>query len=130
MKALFEKDMPGLDYAWISERVDRCCEQIWETSRQILKLGGNVVLDLAFRSAAQRALFTTRAAQLGLRAELHYLDVPVSLRRQRVDKRNAEKDPDVFSFEVTDFMFNFMEPHFEEPGAQELEHGRRVCVEP
>ena len=55
--------------------------------------------------------------------ELHYLKASEGIRRQRVEKRNSEKDPVVYSFEVTDMMFNFMEQHFETPDDTELEHG-------
>lgn len=33
------------------------------------------------------------------------------------------KDPGVYSFDVTDFMFDFMEPKYEAPDEQELENG-------
>jgi hypothetical protein len=44
----------------------------------------------------------------------------------RIKKRNSEKDPRVFAFEVTDMMFNFMEPRFEAPDQDELVNGLRV----
>ena len=125
MQTLFAKDMTTLDYTWMIERVHRCYEQIWEVSAQILALDGKVVLDLGFTTKAQRDLFADRATALGIRAEVHYLDVPKAIRKQRVAKRNAEKDPAVYAFEVTDMMFNFMEPRFEVPTPAELQHG---CV--
>lgn len=129
MKTLFEKDLVTLDFAWIAERVERCCDQIWEVSQQILKLDGHVVLDLAFRDKAQRELYRQRATALGVTARLHYLEVPADLRWKRVQERNEQKDPRLYSFEVTDFMFNFMEPRFEAPDDQELVGGRRIVVD-
>ncbi|MGF1752107.1 ATP-binding protein [Vibrio makurazakiensis] len=128
MQTLFSKDMVSLDFSWMMERVSRCYEQVWEVSEQILALGGNVVLDLGFTTKAQRDIFVSNADVLNIKAEIHYLDSPTETRRQRVEKRNAEKDPKVYSFEVTEVMFNFMEPKFEVPGESELEYGRKVIV--
>ena len=126
MQTLFAKDMKSLDYAWMMERVQRCYEQIWQVSEQILALDGNVILDLGFTSKAQRAVFFERADKLGITAELHYLDAPKNIRKQRVEKRNLEKDPSLYAFEVTDMMFNFMEPRFEIPDQDELKYGCTV----
>lgn len=126
MQTLFSQDMTSLDYSWMIERVNRCYEQIWQVSEQILTLNGHVVLDLGFTTKAQRDVFSGRAAVLGITSEVHYLDVPKAIRKQRVEQRNIEKDPSVYSFEVTDLMFNFMEPKFEVPNPEELENGCRV----
>ena len=54
---------------------------------------------------------------------MHYLKAPREIRKARVEKRNLEKDLSVYSFEVTDQMFNFMEPRFEVPDTEELQNG-------
>lgn len=126
MQNLFSKDMTSLDYAWMIERVNRCYVQIWQVCEQILQLNGNVVLDLGFTTKEQRARFSGLARELGVESEVHYLNAPTEVRRQRVEKRNTEKDPGVYSFEVTDFMFNFMEPRYEVPDANELANGLTV----
>ncbi|MEK7259472.1 MAG: ATP-binding protein [Pseudomonadota bacterium] len=128
MQTLFAKDMTALDYSWMMERVNRCYEQIWEVSEQVLAIDGNVVLDLGFTSKALRDIFFKRAEKLSLTPEVHYLDAPRDIRKQRVDKRNSEKDPVVYAFEVNDAMFNFMEPRFEIPTEEELRNGRKVYV--
>ena len=66
------------------------------------------------------------AKAVGVEAEVHYLNAPTTVRKQRVEKRNAEKDPGVYAFEVTDFMFECMEPLYEVPDASELANGRTV----
>ncbi len=86
------------------------------------------MLDLGFTSKALRDIFFTRAEKLSLLPEVHYLDAPRDIRKQRVDKRNFEKDPVVYAFEVNDAMFNFMEPRFEIPTEEELRNGRKVYV--
>ncbi len=126
MQTLFAKDMTSLDYSWMIERVNRCYEQIWETSKQILSLDGNVILDLGFTTKEQRQGFVKRGEELGLNAEVHYIAASTEVRKKRVEKRNAEKNPEVYAFEVTDMMFDFMEPRFEVPDTQELKYGRTV----
>ena len=126
MQTLFSKDMTSLDYSWMIERVNRCYEQIWNVTEQILLLDGKVVLDLGFTTKAQRGVFFERAKGLNLVPEIHYLDAPKDIRKKRVEKRNIEKDPSVYSFDVTEFMFNFMEPKFEIPEHEELKNGCKI----
>jgi predicted kinase len=126
MQTLFSKDMTSLDYAWMIERVNRCYVQIWKVSEQILQLNGNVVLDLGFTTKEQRDHFSVLARKLEIDPEVHYLNAPKETRKKRVETRNKEKDPSVYSFEVTDFMFNFMEPKYEIPDEKELANGRIV----
>ena len=126
MQTLFSKDMTSLDYSWMIERVNRCYEQIWQVSEQILSLNGNVILDLGFTTKEQRVLFSERAKVLNIDSEVHYLDAPKDIRKKRIEKRNIDKDPSVYSFEVNNMMFNFMEPRFEAPDQRELENGFKV----
>ncbi|PKG37247.1 ATP-binding protein [Psychromonas sp. Urea-02u-13] len=126
MQTLFSKDMTELDFEWMMERVNRCSEQIWQVSEQILAIDGNVILDLGFTTKAQRDIFADKARALGINPEVHYLNASTETRKLRVDKRNTEKDPSVYAFEVTDMMFDFMEPRFEIPDEEELKYGRIV----
>jgi len=126
MQTLFAKDMQTLDYAWMIERVHRCYDQIWSVGEQILAVRGNVVLDLGFTEKAQRERFAAPARALGIVPEVHHLDAPADVRMNRVDRRNREKDPAVYSFDVTRAMFDFMEPRFEVPDDEEMENGRRI----
>ncbi len=126
MQTLFSKDMTSLDYSWMMERVYRCYEQIWDVSKQILTLRGSAILDLGFTTKAQREIFRTKAISLGVDSEVHYLDVPADVRKRRVEQRNATKDSDLYSFELTDTMFDFMESKFEAPDSEELANGRTI----
>jgi predicted kinase len=126
MQTLFAKDMTELDFTWMMERVNRCSDQIWQVSQQILAINGNVILDLGFTTKEQRDVFTDRARALGVNPEVHYLNAQTDVRKQRVDKRNLEKDPSVYAFEVTHMMFEFMEPRFEVPDEEELKYGCKV----
>lgn len=126
MQTLFSKDMTTLDFEWMMERVNRCSDQIWQVSEQILAIDGNVILDLGFTTKEQRDVSANRARALGIDPEIHYLDASTAIRKQRVEKRNTEKDPAVYAFEVTDMMFDFMEPRFEVPDEKELKNGLKV----
>lgn len=126
MQTLFSQDMTTLDFTWMMERVNRCYEQIWKVSEQILAIHGNVILDLGFTTKEQRDMFSNRARALNIDPEIHYLDATTDTRKQRVDKRNKEKDPSVYTFEVTDMMFEFMEPRFEIPDKIELKNGCKI----
>ena len=128
MQTLFAQDMAVLDFTWMMERVNRCSEQIWEISQQILAINGNVILDLGFTTKEQRDSISNRVREIGIKAEVHYIDAPQETRKKRVDQRNREKDSLVYAFEVTEMMFDFMEPRFEAPDQEELEYGRKVIV--
>ncbi len=128
MQTLFASDMTSIDFKWMMERVLRCYEQIWEVSEQILKIDGSVVLDLGLTTKELREYFFSKGSNLGIEAELHYLDAPANIRKQRVENRNQEKDPSVYAFEVTETMFDFMETRFEVPDENELKHGLTVSV--
>jgi predicted kinase len=129
MQTLFAKDMRSLDYAWISERVERCHQQIWEVAEQILKLNGNVILDLGFTRRKYRDRFKELSKRVNVDAEIHYLQAAIAIRKQRVKQRNADKNPSLYSFEITDFMFDFMEGKFEPPVVSELVNGRTIILE-
>ena len=57
MQTLFSQDMKSLDFSWMMERVERCQNQIWEISKQVLGNEGSVVLDLGFTTKEQRSTF-------------------------------------------------------------------------
>lgn len=129
MQTLFAKDMQSLDYAWILERVDRCHQQIWEVAEQILQLKGKVILDLGFTTQKHLDRFKALSKAVGVEAEIHYLQAAIAVRKQRVKQRNADKDPSLYSFEITDFMFDFMEGKFEPPADAELINGRTIILD-
>lgn len=126
MRTLFSPDIVDIEYEWMLERTQRCERQIWSVCEQALALGGDVVLDLGFTTREHRERFRKLAEQVGARGIVHFVDASAKLRRQRVKRRNAERDPAVFALDVSDEMFDFMEGLFEPPDAGELEGGRRV----
>ena len=129
MQTLFGPDQQGeLDFTWVMERIERCETQLWAIANQVLAAGRPVVLDLGFTTRAHRAEHRRRAEAVGADVCVHFLDAPVALRRARVERRNQERDPAVFVFEVTEPMFAFMEPRFEPPDEVELRGGHHLRV--
>ena len=129
MQTLFAKDMTSLDYVWISERVERCHQQIWEVAEQILQLNGNVILDLGFTRRKYRDRFKELGKTVNADVEIHSLQASVAVRKQRIKQRNSDKNPSLYSFEITDFMFDFMEGKFEPPVESELINGRTIILD-
>jgi predicted kinase len=121
MKNLFWMDATkdgGLD--WALERVQRCEVQIWQIAERLLAANLDVILDLGFSKKEQRSRFYAFSMSSGYSTyELHYLDVPVSIRKARVERRNIDK-PATFQFEVSQEIFDWMEGYFEPPQNDEL----------
>jgi predicted kinase len=122
MTTLFWMDTPQpLDPDWSMARVERCNARIWLTAVEIAPRGIPCILDLGFSSAEQRARYVELAAQAGLSAQLHYLDVSLDERWRRVQARNRQTDDTKqLPFEVTREMFDFVESVFETPGEDEM----------
>ncbi len=128
MAGLFGPDLPlPLDLGWVMERVRRCEQRIGTLAVDIARAGTPVVLDLGFMRVDDRRRFAALAHSAGLACQLHHVDAPLALRRQRVATRNLERS-DTFAFEVTPAMFDAMEGRFEPPTAEELATARIVCT--
>lgn len=120
MQQMFAPDMPvALSLPWIMERVRRCEAQIWAVASQVCKNQGHVILDLGFTKLESRQHFRTLAASIGAGIQLHVLDAPQAVRKERVMKRNLDKG-DTYSFEVTPMMFDFMDKEFQRPTDEEM----------
>ena len=104
---------PALD--WCRDPVEAIQ---WEVAERALRLGVNVILDFGFWSRTEREEFRARAAALGARSELHFLDVPRAELSARVAARNAELPP--HTFRVTEAQLDAWWNLFEPPNADEL----------
>jgi len=62
----------------------------WALTKQILMIGGKVVIEWGTWGKSERDLLRTEAQQLGAAVELHFLDVPLDVLFDRVRKRNVE----------------------------------------
>lgn len=120
MTGLFAPDLPApLTPAWIWERVARCETLIQKQALQVLSRGLPTVLDLSFLQAADRRRMAAAVWAAGFDVRLHWLDVPVETRWQRVAHRNTEKGP-TYSMPVTRPMFDYIETRWQPPSAEEL----------
>lgn len=113
------------DFAWLTERTQRCKKLIREVSEPILKNGISVILEIGFGDFDFREYYRKWALGIGADVSVHYLDIPVKERRRRVKKRNEEKGS-TYAFEVTDEMFDYVEPMFVPPDEDELVNGKRI----
>ncbi len=119
MANLFAADTPDpLTFEWAIERVGRCEAQIWQTGLAALAAGRDIVLDLGFTTREQRDRFRAQAVETGHEVSLHHVTAPRETRLTRVRTRNHDGS-EVFVFEVTDGMFDFMEDRFETPVEEE-----------
>lgn len=91
---------------------------LWELAARLLVLGVNVVLDFGFWSRSERDEYRWRAAQLGARSELHYLEVPEELLLIRLAKRNAQLSPG--TFQIDEARLRRWSHLFEPPVGEEL----------
>jgi predicted kinase len=125
MANLFAADTPDpLTFDWAIERVGRCETQIWQTGLAALAIGRDIVLDLGFTTREQRDRFRAQAMEAGHQVSLHHVTAARELRLERVHARNRDGS-EVFAFEVTDGMFEFMEDRFEIPAPEEKAVERR-----
>ena len=119
MANLYAADTPDpLTFEWAIERVGRCEAQIWQTGLAVLAMGQDIVFDLGFTTREQRDRFRAQAVEAGHEVSLHHVTATRELRLDRVRRRNQDRS-EVFAFEVTDGMFDFMEDRFEAPVAEE-----------
>jgi predicted kinase len=83
-----------------------------------LELGVNVVLDFGVWARSEREDFRARAAGVGARSELHFLDVPIGELLERLELRNQEQPAPVFR--ITEEQLRLWATWFERPDADEL----------
>ena len=69
-------------------------ELLWGVAARALSLGVNVVLDYGLWARSERDDFRERGAALGIKVELHVLDVPLSELWRRLEERNQRLPPD------------------------------------
>lgn len=128
MMALFWPDSPQpIEFAWTMERANRCEAQIFATARQCAARGVPAILDLGFTKKAHRDKFRIFAAEAGLTAAVHFIDVPADERWYRVNRRNKEQG-ETYAMQVDRGMFDFRESLWESPAEAEWSAagGRRI----
>ena len=83
------------------------------TTRQPPRLGASVILDYGCWSETERDLFRERACELGARAEIVVLDLPLDVLWERLHARNAALPAGTFAIsreELVEFAAQFQVP--------------------
>jgi len=74
---------------WDRPTGEKIEQQLWRLAREILSLGGSVVLDFGLWARVERDEMRSVARALGVGVELHYLDVPTDELWRRIEARNS-----------------------------------------
>jgi predicted kinase len=89
----------------------------WELAQELLQLGQTVIIEWGVWTRAERDIIRDRARELGVRVELHYLDVPTEVLWERVHRRNVERPAGTAVIERDDLLR--WAADFEHPDADE-----------
>ena len=92
----------------------------WELTQELLQLGQTVILEWGLWTRAERDTVRERARELGVRVELHYLDVPTDVLWDRVRRRNVAMPAGTAVIEREDLLQ--WAADFEAPDADEQAH--------
>lgn len=90
MLRLYELRYDDRRYA---SRLDGCTSLIWDTAKQVLALGHDVVLDWNQWSTDRRFAWRRRVERAGYRAVLHHVDVSLDTAVKQTMARGAEDVP-------------------------------------
>ncbi|WP_347566923.1 ATP-binding protein [Mesorhizobium sp. WSM4906] len=82
----------------------------------ILRHGLSVVLDFPANTVAYRRWMRSLADSAGVLHELHYLDIPDAICRQRLQERNAGR---THQFQVSEAEYDLFSSYFVPPGPAE-----------
>jgi predicted kinase len=109
---------PNLTDAELDRTRDPIESVQWRVAERALALGLDVILDFGFWSKQERDDYRARAASLGARSEIRFLDVPLPELERRLAARNADLPPGCFI--VTNANLNLWASGFEPPTPDEL----------
>jgi predicted kinase len=92
MAVLFRPDRPEQGVmAWYRERTQRCIEQIWHLTEQLLAVETNVILEIGLILRQDRTQLYRRIDECGYALTIHVLEASRDVRRSRVELRNREQ---------------------------------------
>jgi predicted kinase len=112
---LFGADLSGEALDAVRDPVETA---LWDLAARVLVLGLDVILDFGFWSRRERDEYRCRAAQLGARSELHFLNVPEEVLLTRLAKRNAQLPSGTFW--IDEARLKLWSSWFEPPTQDEL----------
>jgi predicted kinase len=98
---------------------DRVEKVQWQLAERAIKLGVSVVLDFGVWAREEREDFRSRAAALGARSELLFVDAPLEVLKERVKARNERTSHDAYPIRESDL--DEWSALFQPPDPDELE---------
>ena len=75
---------------WDESANENMERELWRVAQELLSLGVSVVVDFGLWARVERDEIRQAARKLGVRVELHYVDVPHDELWRRIQARNAE----------------------------------------
>ncbi|MEE9407234.1 MAG: ATP-binding protein [Polaribacter sp.] len=114
-----KKEEDGLD--WFLERIERAELVMQDLILQLENSGVDSILDVGLSKFVHREKYRLFAKENNIEVRTHFLNIPRSIRKERILKRNLEKE-DTFEFEVSEDNFEFMENWFETLTEGELQN--------
>lgn len=103
---------------WYVERTERCIEQIWRLTQQLVSLGTTVILEIGLIRREARQRFYGKLDAAAFDHVVHVIDADREVRRQRVMHRNCERGA-TFSMEVPPEIFELASDMWEPPDGSE-----------
>jgi predicted kinase len=103
---------------WDEPTREKLDQQLGRLAQEILRLGVSVVLDFGLWARVERDELRSAARHLGVRVELHYLDVTIDELWRRIDARNAEPPWD--SYPISRAHLDEWTDLFQAPDAEEM----------
>lgn len=120
MVVLFRPDRPDEGFMeWYSTCKQRCIEQIWRVTTDLLDVGSDVILELGLVQAQDRLDFYSRVDALEVALKVYVLDVPKAVRAARVQARNLEQGS-TYQMAVSPEIFELANSAWQMPDAAEV----------
>ena len=87
---------------WDEPTREKVEHELWNLAQEILRLGVSVVLDFGLWARIERDEMRSAARGLGVRVELHYLDVPTDVLWRHIQARNSQPPWDSYPIRRAD----------------------------
>ncbi len=87
---------------------------LWEHAQTLLKLGMTVIMENGFWPDWEREQYRKQAKELGAKVELYFLNTPLEVLWERIEKRNQTADITIQYNDLLSFAKKFNPPTAEE----------------
>ena len=111
---LFKKTPENKDF---DDYYYRCCDIAWDTAKNILDRGIDVILDFGFWKKAERNKYKDLITSLDYNYKLYHVSCEVKEIKQRLQLRNKLQPEGTVI--IDEEAFNFFAPQFESPDFDE-----------